>query len=69
MRVQVFHQFVLLQTRLVNNDSELLGGDSFHLDGIPEPALPFNSRKLILRRAAQFLTYGDTISIGYGIKS
>ncbi|MDU3836767.1 MAG: acyl CoA:acetate/3-ketoacid CoA transferase, partial [Staphylococcus aureus] len=26
-----------------------------------------NSRKLILRRAAQFLTYGDTISIGYGI--
>ncbi len=28
-----------------------------------------NSRKLILRRAAQFLTYGDTISIGYGINN
>ncbi len=39
------------------------------IDGIPEPALPFNSRKLILRRAAQFLTYGDTISIGYGINN
>ena len=39
------------------------------IDGIPEPALPFNGRKLILRRAAQFLTYGDTISIGYGINN
>ena len=24
---------------------------------------------MILRRAAQFLTYGDTISIGYGINN
>ncbi|MDN8799001.1 acyl CoA:acetate/3-ketoacid CoA transferase, partial [Staphylococcus aureus] len=39
------------------------------IDGIPEPALPCNSRKLILRRAAQFLTSGDTSSIGYGINN
>nr|WP_244058972.1 CoA-transferase [Staphylococcus argenteus] len=39
------------------------------IDCIPEKPLPFNNRKLILRRAAQFLTYGDTISIGYGINN
>lgn len=39
------------------------------VDRIPESPLPFNSRKTILRRAAQFLTTGDTISIGYGINN
>ncbi|MEL0537256.1 CoA-transferase [Staphylococcus debuckii] len=31
--------------------------------------LPFNTRKIILRRAAQFLNQGDTISIGFGINN
>lgn len=31
--------------------------------------LPFNTRKTILRRTAQFLTRGDTISIGFGINN
>lgn len=35
----------------------------------PEPILPFTTRKLILRRAAQLLQQGDTISIGYGINN
>lgn len=35
----------------------------------PEPALPFSTRKLILRRAAQLLRHGDTVSIGYGINN
>ncbi|MDU0286894.1 fatty acid degradation protein FadX [Staphylococcus pseudintermedius] len=39
------------------------------IDIIPEPPLPFNVRKLMLRRAAQFLSVGDTMSIGYGINN
>ena len=35
----------------------------------PEPTLPFTTRKLILRRAAQLLQKGDTVSIGYGINN
>ncbi|ANZ34446.1 CoA-transferase [Staphylococcus carnosus] len=34
-----------------------------------DPPLPFNTRKTILRRAAQFLNEGDTISIGFGINN
>lgn len=34
-----------------------------------DPPLPFNTRKTILRRAAQFLNKGDTISIGFGINN
>ncbi|UEX90247.1 malonate decarboxylase subunit alpha [Staphylococcus ratti] len=40
-----------------------------HIATFPEPPLPFTTRKLILRRAAQLLNYGDTVSIGFGINN
>ncbi|MBT2810151.1 CoA-transferase [Staphylococcus coagulans] len=54
----------LIQTQY----SPALSGQ-MRVESLPEPPLPFSIRKLILRRAAQFLTTGDTISIGFGINN
>lgn len=41
----------------------------YRITKMKEPFIEFSSRKVILRRSAQFLLEGDTVSIGFGINN
>ncbi|MEJ7230833.1 acyl CoA:acetate/3-ketoacid CoA transferase, partial [Staphylococcus epidermidis] len=41
----------------------------YQITEMREPYIELNTRKVILRRAAQFLLQGDVISIGFGINN
>ncbi|SCS81005.1 fatty acid degradation protein FadX [Staphylococcus caeli] len=58
-----------LHRQLIQTQYEPALSGYYQVTKMQEPYLAFGTRKVILRRAAQFLKKGDVISIGFGINN